>query len=259
MTIDKQEQADRLLMLNSECGLEQYVECGICNNKGFIYYYDDYYLKTKKCECVKQRKMYKALADCGISKSMLEKCTFENFIAKKEWQIKFKSRIGCYMNELTEKKDSNKWLSISSISGSGKTHLCTAVFQECIKLGMECKFMLWKDEMPNIMNLKKSSSEKNMLEYQRVMDQLKNVEVLYIDDFLKLTNNFNKNTELDIAYEIINARYNNDKRTIISTEYQRSALLELDLAITGRLVEKSKEFFIELKQEEDRNYRIKGE
>ena len=50
------------------------------------------------------------------------------------------------------------------------------------------------------------------------MEELKNINVLYIDDFFKLIDNYSKEEDLNIAYEIINSRYLSDKITIISCE-----------------------------------------
>lgn len=84
------------------------------------------------------------------------------------------------------------------------------------------------------------------------MRPLKKIRVLYIDDFLK-----GSVTEGDrnIAFDILNDRYNDPRAiTIISTEMTIDRILEWDEAVGGRIVERAKEYTINLRGK--RNWRL---
>ena len=99
-------------------------------------------------------------------------------------------------------------------------------------------------------------------EYCKLIDEFKRVDVLYIDDlfktgkapdggFLKVTG-----ADVNVAFEIINFRYNNPGLlTIISSELTEDELIDIDEAIGGRIYERAKAFTIG--KSRDRNYRIK--
>ena len=66
--------------------------------------------------------------------------------------------------------------------GCGKTHICTGIVRELIKQGREARYMLWRDESTAI-----KATVKYPEEYAALVEPLKTVDVLYIDDFLKPT------------------------------------------------------------------------
>lgn len=264
--MSKEEQDNlKLKFLNNSIGNLGYYNCDKCKNKGIIYYfYEDTIfktrvIKTKHCDCVKIRNVYKNLEKCGINQRLLEKYSLDNFETKEDWQAKLKSKCINYIEQLKENKDFRNWFVISGISGSGKTMVCTAIFKELIMQGYNGKYFLWKDEIVKLKQLKKSSYTDNIELYEELMKELKTIDVLYVDDFLKLTDSKEKENDLNLAYEIINSRYINDKITIISTEYTKEELLNFDMATTGRIIEKSKGNYIQLAYDKNRNYRLKEE
>lgn len=64
--------------------------------------------------------------------------------------------------------------------------------------------------------------------------------MLYIDDFLKGSNSENS---LEIAFDILNYRYNNKLTTLISSELLMNELNAIDAAITGRIYQSAEGFF----------------
>lgn len=68
------------------------------------------------------------------------------------------------------------------------------------------------------------------------MFELKTVDLLYIDDFLKLSGAY-ITEELSIAYEILNTRCENNLPTLISSEVMYEDLENLDGAVAGRIYE----------------------
>jgi DNA replication protein DnaC len=83
--------------------------------------------------------------------------------------------------------------------------------------------------------------------------------VLYIDDFFKTESGKLPTTaEINIAFEILNFRYNNpDLVTIISSEKGMSELLEIDEATGSRIFERSKDYSISIAKDKNKNYRLK--
>ena len=98
--------------------------------------------------------------------------------------------------------------------------------------GQNCKYMLWRDEVRELKSLVNDNEA-----YIRKMNELKNIDVLYIDDFLK---GRPTDGDLNVAFELLNSRYNQRKRTIISGERSIEQVMDMDEAIGSRIYERSK-------------------
>ena len=106
--------------------------------------------------------------------------------------------------------------------------------------------MSWRDESTALKGLVTDSDI-----YTKKMNKLKSVPVLYIDDFLK--GGFTE-ADLKLAFEVLNARYNDTKlRTIISSEMSIKKLISIDEALGGRIYERSRGRIINTP---DSNWRI---
>ena len=235
------------------------IECAICKNKGTIAYIKDGFMRTKNCSCMIQRTTLTRMKNCGIDKRVLEHYNFRNWKCEEEWQNDLLIKCREFYIE-TKKTQNNYWFIVSGQSGGGKTHICTAIFQELIlTANLGGIYFMWNDEIPKLLALRKSSYTDNQEKYEDRIYELKNIDVLYIDDLFKLDKRY-KEDSLSIAFEILNYRYTNNKITIISTEIEKNQFENLDTAIWGRCNEKTKNgaywFTIVGK---DKNYRIKGE
>lgn len=143
---------------------------------------------------------------------------------------------------------------------SGKSHICTAIVGYFIKQGLDAQFDIWSNIVTNL----KQNAYDNPEEYNRQMDRLKRVPVLYIDDFFKT----NPTTaDLDKAFQIINHRYNlsigdTDKKciTIISSEKMLDEHYKIDNALASRIFEMCNfgEYVVEINRSSTRNQRTKG-
>ena len=72
----------------------------------------------------------------------------------------------------------------------------------------------------------------------KMMEPLKNAEVLYLDDFLKTARGTAPTkADIELAFDIIGARYNTKALTLLSTELTVDELLSLDVALGGRIHE----------------------
>lgn len=216
--------------------------CDKCNNRGFISIRKDGYVFSKECECMKIRRALALMRKSGIIES-LNKYNFENFKVKEEWQQKMFDLA----NDFIYSKDN--WFYIAGQSGCGKTHICTSIVGELLKKNITVKYITWNDEVTKI---KQSINEGK--EYNSLMEELKRVEVLYIDDLFKAPPT---KADLEILFKILNYRYLNNLKTIISSEKSIEYLCELDEAVAGRIYEKASRFYLFIQKDKNKNMRFK--
>ena len=108
-----------------------------------------------------------------------------------------------------------------------------------MKKGYDVRYMLWRDAATTL----KADSMRDAAAYSREIEPMKTVRVLYIDDFFK-TGGGRPPTVMDVnlAFEIINARYNTDGLiTIVSTERSLDELMRIDEATASRIYERTKQ------------------
>jgi DNA replication protein DnaC len=225
--------------------------CEKCLNRGYFSRVREYdgmcenYMEV--CTCMKIRRSIRSLKTSGLER-VVEDFTLDKFIADKPFQT--------YMLDMAKKYlalGDGKWLSYLGASGSGKTHLCSAVAIELIKRGKDVKYMLWKDDSRKIKN-NNFEGDGSLIEYY------KNVEVLYIDDLFKtgkVEGQVQKATagDINIAFEIINSRVVQKKITIISSESSIDELFDIDEAVAGRIRQMCGDFCINISKGEGKNYR----
>lgn len=215
------------------------VDCEICGNTGYILIKNNGELFTRECPCMKKRRSLRSIRKSGIS-DMLSRYTFENYETPDEKREKIKKIAENYVNQDTG------WFFIAGKSGSGKTHICTAICKALIEQGKEVKYMLWRDES---VALKSCVTEE---EYQEKIQKLKLAPVLYIDDFWKgnVTD-----ADVNLTFEILNSRYiDSGKRTVISSEMTLPDVISRDEAIGSRIYERSRGFRIQAPNE---NWRLR--
>jgi DNA replication protein DnaC len=244
--------------LNNTVGsrnLEDGYECPTCKNKGFIAKLVEnpdgtYSHCFADCKCVEVRNSIMRMKRSGL-KDIIKDYTFDKFEATEPWQKSIKAAAMDYA------KDPEGWFFLGGQSGAGKTHLCTAICREFLLAGKRVRYMLWRDDIVKIKGAVTDSEE-----YCKMIDEFKRVDVLYIDDLFKtgkdMYNTVQKPTAADInvAFEIINFRYNNPGLlTIISSELSEDELIDIDEAIGGRIYERAKAFTIG--KDRSRNYPIK--
>lgn len=229
--------------------------CDICRNKAItarVEVSEDGSFRTvyNPCKCEEIRLSILRLKRSGL-KDIIKDYTFDKFVDSEPWQKSIKAAAMDYA------ENPEGWFFLGGQSGAGKTHLCTAICREFLLAGKRVMYMLWRDEIVKLKAMVNDSEE-----YRDLIDRYKHAEVLYIDDLFKTgkdkDNNVQKPTAADVnvAFEIINYRYNNhDLKTIISSECTEDELLDIDEAIGGRIYERSKS--ITIAKSRDRNYRIR--
>lgn len=220
---------------------EELYDCAECKNTGYVETDNN---TIAKCRCYKIRQSLDFIQKSGLEEA-LKHNTFANFKEETEEQRRIKSLAKKYVENGGE-----NWLLLCGQSGSGKTHLCTAVVGELLKGGKAVLYLPYRDELPRIKSYILDNES-----YRHLMNRWQQYEVLYIDDLFKGTT-----TERDksIIFELIDYRYRNCLKTIISTEYTVEELVTLEEATAGRILERSGEWKYEISKSYGKNYRLFG-
>ena len=233
------------------------IDCPICKNKGFIEevvegFRGDYTSSLRRCECMKQRTSFQRLKKSGMAES-IEKLTFDTFEVTEDWQKSIKERAQRYVQCID-----SKWFFIGGAVGCGKTHICTAICGELLKQNLSIKYMSWSEESVKL------KGKVNDDDFDDLIRQYKDVDVLYIDDFFKTRRSrtgevqYPSDADIKLAYQIINFRYTANKKTIISSEWVLAELMNFDDATSSRIYEMCRGgSMLQIERLTERNYRMR--
>ncbi len=236
--------------------LEDGYGCPLCKNKGYVMEVrqedDGARLVTVPCTCEPVRRSILRMKKSGLE-GQIKSCTFERFREETPWQKAMKAEAMAYA------QSPEGWFFVGGQSGAGKTHLCTAICRELLLKGREVVYMLWRDE---IVRLKGAVTEADL--YTGLIEKYKRAEVLYIDDLFKTGKGRDGQpplpsaADVHTAFEILNYRYcNPDRLTILTSELTAEELLDVDEALAGRILERSKT--IAIGRDREKNWRLKGQ
>ena len=247
---DEEEMQFMALSYNSEAGNLQGYDCAICNNKGDIHKVKDGRIVSRDCVCLSIRRTIYKMEKSGLG-NLLKLYTFDKYERSEAWQESVYERAQAFL------RDTASFFYYGGSVGCGKSMICTAIVKELLKKGVSTKYMLWNDES---LELKQSLTDNE--KYATLMNELKKAQCLYIDDLFKREPT---KADLDIAFEIINYRYNmarmdKTKRyiTIISSEKSINDLLTYDEAVGSRIFEMTKpNYYLYIKPDLNKNYRMK--
>lgn len=223
--------------------------CNICKNKGHYFVVgEDGKEAQRACKCLKMRAILRAAKKSGLG-DVLSDCRFDKFDDTEEWQKSVKRKAMAFCND-----EAARWFFIGGQVGSGKSFICTAIAAHYIKAGRDVKYMLWSEEAKKLKALVNDSS------YHDEIEPYKSVEVLYIDDFLKVKNGEAPTAaDINLAFEIINHRLlSKDKITIISSEKMLDEIMDYDEATMSRIYQKTGDYKINIPKDRAKNYRLKG-
>lgn len=223
--------------------------CEKCKDTGYLYRTDDDgYTYQCDCQCrikrLAQEKTRRIIESSGL-KDKFHQCTFDTYKVAAPWQRKIFDSARKYVNE-----SKGEWFFIGGQSGSGKTHICTAILGEFVKLGQVVRYFRWRDEGAR---LKRYANDPQI--YEQEIINFKSCDILYIDDFFKGRNV--TDGDINLAFELLNYRYDKSLKTLISTELTTDKLNAIDNAISGRIIEMSGEYLLNLGTSDKYNIRIK--
>lgn len=217
------------------------IDCPACKNKGVIYIAEppNPVLKQKNCECMAKRDAIRYMRNSGLENLLEHRVS--SYEAKEQWQATIKNLAAEYV-----KRNSFEWFCLLGQSGAGKTHICSAVAKTFLDRGIETKYVIWNTFIREL--------KSDMLNDKRMMYQFQKLPVLYIDDFLK---GRYTDTDVTLAFDLINYRYNNHLATIVTSELSFSDLMSVDAAIAGRIKERCGKYLYEIGKDDKKNYRLK--
>ena len=218
--------------------------CPECGGIGYILWRDEKsgerFSRTCRCEIIRQNR--RRLERSGLS-GLVDRYTFERYQTPEPWQKAAKASAERYLTDWH-----GKWFFIGGTSGAGKTHLCTAICGELIEAGIPVRYMQWRSDIPPIKAVVNDAEA-----YKELLDPLKKIKALYIDDFLK---GAVKEGDRNIAFELLNHRYIDARKiTIISSELTLDKIIQWDTGTGGRIGERAKGFIFNLS--EKTNWRLK--
>lgn len=208
------------------------LDCRECKNRGwFLRVREDGSRYTEECRCMTARRNLYRIRASGLE-DMMGRYTFAAWQTPEPWQRAILDKAKAYAEE------PEGWFAVCGRSGTGKTHLCTAICGNLLNSGMEVRYLLWRDTIPKL-----KAAVKDPEEYRRIMEPLKTVRCLYIDDLFK-TGKGQPPTAADVnaAFELLNYRYNNrNLLTVISSELSVDEISEIDEAVGSRIFERTRE------------------
>lgn len=229
------------------------VECEKCKNKGYIMIskfnemYNGYTEVMRECECMKRRKIIMKANLSGLGEYLNYRA--KDFEVKEEWQKKNKNLMIDFCKNHAE---DNTWFAALGTSGCGKTMLCSIIANHLLfNMKANVLYITWMDF---IGKLKRDMMGDNSNVVSSYLEDIKNIDVLFIDELLKKYND----TDLKYIIEIINYRYTNNLKTIITSERMLDDLLDIDEATFSRMVEKCNGFMINEAKDRKKNYRLKN-
>ncbi len=226
--------------------------CRLCKNKGFIAGKRNGIYVECDCKCLTIRKTLRQAKWSGLG-DIFKRCTLNTFNCQYQWQGLLKDKALEFISS------ASNCFYVGGTSGAGKSHICTAIVGALLKQGKDVDYVQWLDVVDELNNARYRQVEK----YDEILNRIKNVEVLYIDDFLKGDNSVKPSSaDIKFAYRIINARYvksraEGSKRyiTIISSEWAQNQIVGFDEATGGRIKEMANGFVVRI-EGKDKNRRF---
>ena len=214
------------------------INCSICKGKGYIYDSNT----AIPCKCQKQRRMIAVAEESGLGKLL------ENALSNFKTDTKHTKRLKQSALDFLKGGD---WYAILGQSGAGKTTICSCICNELIKQGKVVYYLKWNHYTRRMKNYDSSTA----IEREQVFEKYAQVEVLCIDDLLK-----GSKTDADKMnmYDLLDYRYSNDLKTIISSEYLIDDLWSIDEATGSRMSEKCGEHLINIPKERKWNLRLRS-
>ena len=163
-----------------------------------------------------QDKFTAALTASGIPKRFLNR-TFDNFEQITFSQKSNHKKVKTYADNFAEHRNMGTSLIFSGDVGTGKNHLAAALANQVIKNKFTVCFTTVRRA---IRKVKSTWSGKPKLTEEEVLDQFIRVDLLVLDE---LGVQFDSDAERLILFDILNARYENMKPTVIMSNLPLAA------------------------------------
>jgi DNA replication protein DnaC len=216
--------------------------CPICNGTTWVETKQGY----KRCQCYKKELSERLWKGFGVDPSKVKKLNdykaYKELPATQKVKDKALNYIKNFEKIILEEKNS---FGLFGQPGAGKSHIVIAIGAALLKKNIQVIYMPYLEAMRE---LKANTNDDEY--YLKLSNRYKKAKVLIIDDLFKdkvrngqllkdRYGNYVGLTEADVKHimPILNYRYLNYIPTLISTECTPSILVELDEALSGRIVE----------------------
>ncbi|MBO5315455.1 MAG: ATP-binding protein [Clostridia bacterium] len=190
--------------------------CPLCRDTGYVG-------GNKVCSCLKEELIKATIASSGIG-NLIEKQSFDNFelgIYEKDERIykRMKNNLEVAKRFVENFRTEPGNLLFVGKTGTGKTHLSTAIAREIIKSGFDVIY----DTTQNIMSDFETDRFKNAYsQAEPLAEKYLKCDLLIMDD---LGTEFATPFTVSCIYNLINTRQNRGLSTIISTNLDQQELL----------------------------------
>lgn len=197
--------------------------CEKCSDSGYIG-------GAKMCSCFHEALVKATIASSGIG-DLIEKQSFENFSLdyyknnEKAYERMAQNldRAKAYVRDFKSNKGN---LLLVGTTGTGKTHISTAIAREVIELGYDVIY----DSIHNIISDFEDDKFKSGYSYtEQKSEKYLECDLLIIDD---LGTEFSNQFTVSCLYNLLNTRINHGKATVISTNLSPE---ELSSKYEGRI------------------------
>src|ERR1700681_5118147 len=197
------------------------------------------------CDCGMEERAVRVMERARIPKRY-EHCDFESYVTD---LVDGKTWTASHSQSLKQAKmlaqgfvrdypgSAEKGLLLMGPSGVGKTHLAVAALKELIRRGHGGLFCDYQELLKEIQASYNPASESTEM---RILEPIRNVEILVLDD---LGASKPSDWVRDIVGIVLNARYNENRTTVITTNYVDNPASEGEPARLpgGRLIPASRD------------------
>lgn len=156
--------------------------------------------------------------DCGMGARFRDR-TFSKFIYDTPERKRCYELAWNYAQDFEEHRKHGRGLYFEGTNGTGKTHLAAAITLSLISKHIPVIFKTCEEMLADV---KKAFENKDKRD-QEVIDIYKKVDLLVIDDLGKEQCT---DWSMSVLYQIVNARYENKKPIIITTNYNDNGLMK---------------------------------
>lgn len=209
----------------------------------------------QECKCASLRRLNRMIKSSAITEEF-QKMGFTNFDdTNVHFQITEMKQVAYTFYQAFDQIRGSRINSCLFIGqpGCGKTHLLTAISNNLMqKKHVPILYFPYRDGMSDI-------SSNNFERKNIILDHMKNVDVLFIDDLFKpIGNKPNvKDWMVEVLYEVVNHRYLNNKPMLVSTELPLHDLVNIDEALASRIFEMASDFTVTVDRDLQNNYRLR--
>ena len=230
--------------------------CAVCGGDGWILHVDENgYKMSEKCQCRLAQEAERRIRNSGLS-LVIDGWTFDKYFGEQPFQQVMKDTAMRYTQAVLGGE--SPWLFMGGQVGSGKSHLCTAVCGELLRIKYPVRYMRWVTDSGQ---LKGNVNDREA--FSEAMDKWKEAKILYVDDLFKMGHRPGDkprptDADIRIAFELFDYRYAERKPTIITSEWFLSTeLMDIDPGTFSRVYEMCKGYLVEVTPGSGKNWRIK--